>query len=111
MTMQTKELHHHATPIIVLTVGLFLLSVLALSQLLIGAGARSNNSLVMDLSERLLTIKPSSNGLLKITRYQAGQTNADQLTSSTQKQTVSETESTGEVTILTTNLQSLQAMH
>jgi hypothetical protein len=70
--MQAKHLHDHAVPIVVLSVGLFLASVLGVSQLLISVGPTSDNSLIHLFSERLFTIHPTANGLFKVGRYESG---------------------------------------
>jgi hypothetical protein len=109
--MQTKRLHEHAVPIVVLSVGLFLASVLGISQLLISVGPTSNSALVHLFSERLFTIHPTTNGLFKVSRYESGTQN--QITAAPEAKPVQPNSglntisSSGEVANLTVTLDSL----
>jgi hypothetical protein len=108
--MNTKQLHQHSVPIIVLSVGLFLASVLGVSQLLISVGPHSQNSLVQIFSERLFTIHPTSNGLFKISRYSSGtQTDVGAVTQTPKITGLNSVDSAGEVANMTVTLESINA--
>lgn len=109
--MNTKQLHQHSVPIVVLSVGLFLASVLGVSQLLVSVGPHSQNSLVQLFSERLLTIHPTSNGLFKISRYESSdaQTDVSAVTQTPKTTGLNSVNSTGEVANMTVSLESINA--
>jgi len=67
--MNSKLLHKHALPVLVLCVGLFVFSIMAFDRFMsIGA---NNNSLTQLSNARLFTITPTTNGLFHISRYQS----------------------------------------
>lgn len=105
--MNTKQLHKHASPIIILSVGILFASVAGLSSLMI-AGSHSDNSLTQLLSERLLNIQPAKNGLFHISRYQSGgQANSRLLTNHNISTGLGAISDTGEGTVLDTTLNSI----
>jgi hypothetical protein len=108
--MNTKQLHQHSVPIIVLSVGLFLASVLGVSQFLISVGPHSQNSLVQIFSERLFTIHPTSNGLFKISRYGSStQADVSEIAQTPKPTGLNTVDSTGEVANMTVTLESANA--
>ncbi len=68
--MNSKALHKHATPLLILSVGLFIASLAGLSQL-IQVGSGSDVSFSQLLNERLFDVKPAGNGLVHVSRYQS----------------------------------------
>lgn len=66
--MNSKRLHTHAIPIVVLSVGLLLVSMVGMSQLIV-VNANSSNNLTRLLTERLFSLHPATNGLFHISRY------------------------------------------
>lgn len=67
IAMNSKQLHKHSVPILVLTFGLVLASSAGLSKLVV-AGQNSQNTLAIILSERLFNVRPSANGFFHISR-------------------------------------------
>jgi hypothetical protein len=61
-SLNSKQLHKHAIPVIVLVVGLFMISALALSN-----DINSNNSVPKGLFTRVVHVKFSANWLAKVT--------------------------------------------
>lgn len=74
--MGSKQLHKHALPILVLSIGLLLVSVIGVGQFVL-VNSHSTNSLGELLAERFLSIKPAANGLFHISRYQASDDQAN----------------------------------
>lgn len=105
--MNTKQLHKHSVPVVLLSVGLLLVSVLGMSQLILSSG-HSNNNLSQLLSERLFNIQPSANGLFRISRYQPdAQANSGLLLTQNTSTGLGVTSSTGAIAELNTTLNTI----
>src|ERR1700733_1766925 len=63
--MNSKKLHLHALPVIILSTGLIYISIFALSHLIV-ANKNSPNSLSALISAHLYDIKPASNGFFRV---------------------------------------------
>lgn len=64
--MSSKKLHRHILPIIVLSVGLLIFSIMVINRFTITATNHHPSQL---LSARLFTIRATTNGLFHISRY------------------------------------------
>ena len=69
--MNSKQLHKHSLPIIVLSVGIFIASTALVSQIMLTTS--SGSTLLRLLSERRVSIRPAANGLVHVSRYQPGE--------------------------------------
>ena len=69
ISMNRKQLHKHALPVIILSTGLFIVSIIALNHLVF-AGTSSSDTIGHLLTERLIRVTPASNGLFHVSRYQ-----------------------------------------
>ena len=68
--MNSKNLHLHALPIIFLSLSLLIVSIYEINRLE-DIKATSNSSVNLLLNSHLFTIKSSSSGLFKVSRYQS----------------------------------------
>lgn len=67
--MNAKQLHKHAIPIVILCVGLCAVSVIIIGRLLVES-TQSGNVFTQLITERNLSVKPTSNGWFQASRYQ-----------------------------------------
>jgi hypothetical protein len=105
--MNSKQLHRHVLPIVILSAGLLLVSLMGINRLLI-VGSHSGNSLSQLLSERLLNIQPAKNGLFRISHYQTNsQTDSQLLVGHNTPTGIGVMSDSGEVTVLNTTIDSI----
>ena len=103
--MNSKQLHKHSLPIIVLSTGLCLVSVLLLTSIALRASPRGTD-FVQLVTDRRLNIKPAANGLFHASRYHPGEQASSELpvNSGTSKPGLGAVNATGQTTTLNARL-------
>lgn len=98
--MNSKQLHLHAVPIIILSIGLLTISIMAIERFT--TTSAYNNSISQLLDVRLFTIKPAANGLFHISRYKSPgtQASADLLSVNQSVGNLAGTDNVGRIAVL-----------
>jgi|SRR5665213_1780234 len=106
VVMNRKQLHKHALPIIVLSTGLFIVSIIGLNSLVF-SGRPSSDTVGRLLTERLVRVTPASNGLFHVSRYHPADTATSNLSLNSQPTVISGISSTGKVAELEVSMSAL----
>lgn len=101
-----KALHKHTVPLLLLSAGLFLFTLVGVSQML-QLGTSANDSVTKLLTARVFTIRPAANGLVHVSRFESVSQFEAHATRSTSSTGLGAISSAGKTTQLNAMLDSL----